>query len=302
MPSSLGQAPEGLVGGYQGNSSVIKAIMGALVAVPLYNAAELIILIFMTFQRYKGLYFWSLTLSTTLGLLPSGIGNMLHYFAMGPLWLALVLSNLGFYFLVPMQSVVLYSRLHLVLYDQQILRLVLYTVIVDAIILAVPITITSFGSAFIRTYNWNGAYTIMERLQVTWFCVQEFILALLYIRETINLLRLNPTHSTWRKKIMYELLAINIAIIFMDIAVVVIEFLGIYYLQVLVKCTIYSIKLKLEFAVLGKLTAIVHTSHRGLDEGDNNDLSDRRRTASDPTIYAQINGMSLDATHSSRKS
>lgn len=40
-----------------------------------------------------------------------------------------------------------------------------------------------------------------------------------------------------------------------------IEFIGLYYLQVLLKCTIYSIKLKLEFAVLGKLTAIVDSSH-----------------------------------------
>jgi hypothetical protein len=40
-----------------------------------------------------------------------------------------------------------------------------------------------------------------------------------------------------------------------------IEFLGLYYLQVLLKSAIYSIKLKLEFAVLGKLAAIVDASH-----------------------------------------
>lgn len=261
--SSLGQGPEGLVGGYTGHSTVIKAIMAVLIAILLYNAVELTILITVTFRRYRGLYFWSLFLSSTIGLIPSGIGNLLHFFAIGPLSLAMVLSNIGFYFMVPGQSVVLYSRLHLVLYDRRILRLVLYAVILNTLLVAVPTTITTFGSAFVRTHTWNEAYTIVERLQVTWFCVQEFVISYLYIRETVRLLQLSPETNHRRRKIMYELLAINVLIIFMDTAVVVVEFLQLYYLQVLLKCTIYSVKLKLEFAVLGKLTAIVDSSHRG---------------------------------------
>lgn len=302
MSGSLGDPPKGLIGGYQGDSTAVKAIMGALIGISLYNAVELTTLIFTTFHFYGGLYFWSLTLSTTLGLVPSGIANTLHYFNIGPLWLAMTLSNIGFYFLIPMQSVVLYSRLHLVLYNQLILRLALYILIVDAVVFSISITIVCYGSAFIRTPGWNASYTILERLQVTWFCVQEFILAFLYIRETIKLLHLNPTHSSRRRKIMYELLAINIGIILMDVAVIVIEFLGLYYLQVLVKCAIYSAKLKLEFAVLGKLTAIVESPHRDLDDrAGTSDLSDRRRPASDPIRYAR-DRVSLTATNVSKES
>jgi hypothetical protein len=133
---------------------------------------------------------------------------------------------------------------------------------INTLLIAVPTTITTFGSAFERTHAWNHAYTVVERLQVTWFCVQEFLISLLYIQETIKLLQLSP-NNTRRKAIMYELIVINIVIILMDVAIVTVEFLGLYYLQVLLKSTIYSIKLKLEFAVLGKLTAIVDASHPG---------------------------------------
>jgi hypothetical protein len=285
--SSQSEGPEGLVGGYTGDSIAIKVIMAVLIAILLYNAAELTILITMTFRRYRGLYFWSIFLSSTIGLIPSGIGNILHFFAIGPLWLAVVLSNIGFYFMVPAQSLVLYSRLHLVLYNQRILRLVLYAIIASTVFVAFPTTITTFGSAFVRTHTWNTAYTIIERIQVTWFCVQEFVISYLYIRETIRLLQLNPANSRQRKKIMYELLAINVLIILMDTAIVVIEFLGLYFLQVLLKCTIYSVKLKLEFAVLGKLTAIAYASRHGFSEDSVPGLSfiteHREHTTSCPT-------------------
>ncbi|KAJ5921109.1 hypothetical protein N7466_009435 [Penicillium verhagenii] len=272
--SSLGQDPEGLVGGYQGNSTGIKITMGVLIAILLYNAVELTALIFLTFQRYRGLYFWSLMLSTTCGLYPSGIGNLLHFFDIGPLWLAIVLSNFGFYFMVPAQSLILYSRLHLVLYNQRLLRFILYAIIVNTVVIGVPVTTTTVGSAFVRTPGWNAAYTIMERLQVTWFGLQEFLISSLYIRETVKLLQCSSANTSRRKNIMYQLVAINVLAILMDVAVMTIEYIGLYYLQVLLKCTTYSIKLKLEFAVLGKLTAIVDSSHLELTPRGDADLSE----------------------------
>lgn len=286
-PSSLTQEPIGLVGGYQGNSTAVKVIMGVLVSIVLYNAVELTVLILMTFRRYRSLYFWSLVLSATIGLIASGIGNLLHFFAIGPLSLALALSNVGFYFLVPAQSLVLYSRLHLILSNPRLLHFILCAVIFSGIVFAVLVTVLSFGSAFLRTGPWNAGYKVIERLQVTWFCVQEFAISMLYIHETVKLLQLRPATNNRRKNIMYQLLAINILIIMMDTVVIVIEFLGLYYVQVLIKDTIYSIKLKLEFAVLGKLTTIVEAGHLDLTQSDYSgccDLqNDQRLAASDPT-------------------
>ena len=258
---SLSQKPDGLVAGYQGDSTTIKVVMGVLVGIVLYNAVELTVLIFMKFRRYQDLYFWSLTLSATVGLITSGIGNLLHSFDIGPLSLALALSNIGFYFLVPAQSVVLYSRLHLILPNQRLLRFLLRAVILNGVVFSTLVTIVSFGSAFIQTGPWNAGYKVMERVQVTWFCVQEFVISMLYIWETVKLLQLSPVNNNGRKNIMYQPLAINILIIIMATVIVVIEFIGLYYIQDLLKDTIYSIKLKLEFAVLGKLTTIVEADH-----------------------------------------
>jgi hypothetical protein len=270
---SLSQKPDGLVAGYQGDSTTIKVVMGVLVGIVLYNAVELTVLIFMKFRRYQDLYFWSLTLSATVGLITSGIGNLLHSFDIGPLSLALALSNIGFYFLVPAQSVVLYSRLHLILPNQRLLRFLLRAVILNGVVFSTLVTIVSFGSAFIQTGPWNAGYKVMERVQVTWFCVQEFVISMLYIWETVKLLQLSPVNNNGRKNIMYQPLAINILIIIMATVIVVIEFIGLYYIQDLLKDTIYSIKLKLEFAVLGKLTTIVEADHIELIQSGHDSLS-----------------------------
>jgi hypothetical protein len=132
---------------------------------------------------------------------------------------------------------------------------------INGIVFAILVTIMSFGSAFKQTGPWSAGYKVVERLQVTWFCVQEFVISMLYIRETVKLVQLHPANNKRRKNTMYQLLAINILIIVMDILVVAIEFISLYYIQVLLKDTIYSIKLKLEFAVLGKLTTIVEAGH-----------------------------------------
>jgi hypothetical protein len=70
-----------------------------------------------------------------------------------------------------------------------------------------------------------------------------------------------PDKDHRRTKIMYELLAINFVIIMLDVALLVVEYTGYYSLQTTLKPMVYSIKLKLEFAVLGKLVSLVQT-HR----------------------------------------
>jgi hypothetical protein len=75
-------------------------------------------------------------------------------------------------------------------------------VIFNGIVFAVLVTVMSFGSAFLQTGPWNAGYTVVERLQVTWFCVQEFAISMLYIHETVKLLQLRPSNNNRRKNIM----------------------------------------------------------------------------------------------------
>lgn len=257
---SLSQPPDGLIGGYHGHSFTVRILMIVFSSIALYNAAELIILVFMTFQSYRGLYFWTLLISTTLGVIPHTIGFLFEFFELAPLWLALTISTIGFYCMVPGQSVVLYSRLHLVVQNHRLLRFVLWLIIIDAIILLIPTTVLTFSTAYVRTIPIIIGYNVMERLQLAWFCTQEFIISGIYIKETVKLLRMMPDKDRRRTRIMYELLAINFVIILLDVALLLVEYIGFYSLQTTLKSMVYSIKLKLEFGVLGKLVALVQTS------------------------------------------
>ncbi|KKK23982.1 hypothetical protein AOCH_006649 [Aspergillus ochraceoroseus] len=258
----LTHPPDGLIGGYQGNSVAVKILMVVFSSLALYNAVELVILILFTFNRYHGLYFWTMLLSSVLGVIPHAIGYIMEFFALGPIWLAVSISTVGFYFMVPGQSVVLYSRLHLVVQNRKLLRAVLYIIIIDTVILLVPTTILTYSTVYIRTTTIIIGYNVMERLQVVWFCAQEIMISSIYIWETAKLLRLMPEKDTHRTRVLYELLTINMVIIILDVALLVLEFLGLWYLQTTLKALVYSIKLKLECAVLRKLVSVVNNHPR----------------------------------------
>ncbi|KAE8135195.1 hypothetical protein BDV38DRAFT_143842 [Aspergillus pseudotamarii] len=258
MGDSLSQVPEGLVGGYQGGLAV-KILMVVFSSIALYNAIELIILIFLVFNQYAGLYFWAMLLSNVLGVIPHAVGFLLEFFAKGPLWFAVTLATIGFYFMVPGQSIVLYSRLHLVVQNLKVLRQVRYMIIFNTIVLLIPTTILTYCTIYVRTEPIIRGYNVMERMQLAWFCAQEILISCIYIWETINLLRLRPDKDPTRKKIMYELITINVIIVLLDVALLVLEYVGFYALQTTLKAAVYSVKLKLEFAVLRKLVLLVNT-------------------------------------------
>ncbi|KAB8077909.1 hypothetical protein BDV29DRAFT_31572 [Aspergillus leporis] len=256
MGNTLSQVPEGLIGGYQGGLAV-RILMVVFSSIALYNAVELVILIFLVFHQYSGLYFWTMLLSNVLGVIPHAIGYLLEFFAKGPLWLAVTMSTIGFYFMVPGQSIVLYSRLHLVVQSRKVLRQVRYMIIFNTIILLVPTTVLTYSTIYVRTDSIIRGYNVMERLQLAWFCAQEMLISGIYIWETVNLLRLRPDKDPSRRKIMYELITINIIIVLLDVALLVLEYVGFYALQTTLKAAVYSVKLKLEFAVLRKLVLLV---------------------------------------------
>lgn len=280
---------DGITGGYTGDSLGLKITMATFTGIAWYNAIELVVLVFVTFSRYQGLYFWSLLLSASIGVIPYSLGFLLKLFNLtSAVWLSVTLLTFGWYLMVTGQSIVLYSRLHLVLRNPKVLQRVLYMIIIDAICLHIPTTVLTYGSNFASTMD-NGTfvqgYNVMEKIQMTGFCIQEFIISGLYILETVKMLRLNPDKGN--RKIMYQLLSINLLIILMDLGLLVVEYLNYYIIETTLKGAIYSIKLKLEFAVLGKLVHLVH-SHGWKPESANGppqfpDFVDATRVTSDVT-------------------
>ncbi|KAL6411775.1 hypothetical protein AUP68_04152 [Ilyonectria robusta] len=173
----------------------------------------------------------------------------------------MIIDSIGWMLLVSGQSVVLYSRLHLILNDPKILRTVLWMIIANGVIWHTSITVLLFGSSYSPAQNragFNSVFNILEKVQMTCFCLQEFTLSGLYIWKTWDILK---TAFGSKRRFMWQLFAINILIVVMDIALLAIEYKSLFLWEQGVKVITYSIKLKLEFAVLGELIEFVQ--HRG---------------------------------------
>lgn len=137
--------------------------------------------------------------------------------------------------------------------------------------------------------------------------MQEVILSSIYIIETVKILRHSLQPNT--RKTMKQLVLINTIIIVMDLGLLGLEAASLYILETLTKGVIYSIKLKLEFAILGKLVNFVGGSKpeedmRKSSVGFVN--ADRKASTIDQEMnideFVDLEKVHTDVTHPSRPS
>lgn len=104
-------------------------------ALALYNALELELLVFTTFQTWRGLYFWSLVVAS-FGIIPYVLGFLIEFFRLTALAAGIAIDTIGWSMMVTGQSVVLYSRLWLVFGGghRRLLQGVKWMIIVDGLI------------------------------------------------------------------------------------------------------------------------------------------------------------------------
>ncbi|ORY11483.1 hypothetical protein BCR34DRAFT_601270 [Clohesyomyces aquaticus] len=256
-------------------------------ALALYNALELELLVFTTFHAYRGLYFWSLVCAS-FGIIPYVLGYMIEYYELAPMALGIAIDTTGWSLMVTGQSVVLYSRLWLLFGrgHRKLLRGVKWMIIVDGFLFHATTTAVVYGSHFgAHQAKFGAAYDYIERIQMIGFCLQEFILSGLYIWKALDII-----HASQRKRshrLMWQLFSINVIIIVLDIGLLTLEFLNHHVLQQTVKGVVYSVKLKLELAVLNKLVELSQTNRplNTLTFGDTNDFLDPTKTVWDITRF-----------------
>ncbi|KAG8526479.1 uncharacterized protein KY384_008679 [Bacidia gigantensis] len=262
--------PEGTTAeGLPYNRGIWMAI-AAFTAVAWYNVAELNIQVFLTFKRHRGLYFWSLLISS-YGCVLHALGFLLKFFPLNTnYYVSVTIITIGWYAMVTGQAVVLYSRLHLVVREQRVLTAILAMIIIDAICFHLPTTVLTYGSQ--ADQRFLPAFNVYEKLQMTAFCIQEFIISGVYVWATISLLR--PVYHGRTRKVMTKLIWINLIIILMDVGLLAVEYANQYAIEATLKAMIYSIKLKLEFAVLNQLMTLANSSvnhHQNLRIEDGNE-------------------------------
>lgn len=267
----------GIAGGYRGgNSSIIRAMV-AFSAIAWYNCVELIFLICIRFKKWRGLYFWSLMVTSLAIILyqVGAYGKMTHLLPSHPLVMELF-TNVPWLFMVTGESLVLYSRLHLLSQNRVLLRCVLYGILLNSVLCYVPTTVLDINANIIHADDriYVRGYSIEERIQMTMFTVQEIAISTIYLIEAYKFMKTTYMGDKRSRNIMYELAAINIFIIAIDVALLVVAQLEYFAVEVTLKGLVYSIKLKLELGVLSRLVHVVCRGSSGLQQSTfENDLA-----------------------------
>ncbi|KAJ5972113.1 uncharacterized protein N7479_002031 [Penicillium vulpinum] len=251
-----------------GDQIALRTVVACLISIAWYNALELIVLCFTTFKRYGGCYFWCLLIAS-FSIIPFGIGYLLIIFDIYTNMFPVAMELVAWVGMVTGQSLVLWSRLHLVCHSQTVLRATLIMIIVDAIILHIPGCVLELGSHSNKSYLFSTGFDIFERIQLVGFSIQEIILSIIYSWEAVRLLNLRP-RGHYRGTLV-QLLIVNVAMILMDAAVIGVQYSGLFDIHVALKAMVYSIKLKLEYAILGKLVVM---TEMGSHNSALTDLSD----------------------------
>lgn len=145
-----------------------------------------------------------------------------------------------------------------------------------------------YGSHFsAESADFGAAYNYIERIQMVGFCSQEFIISGLYIWRAIDIIKMSERKRSHH--LMWQLIAMHIIVIILDIALLTVEFLGFHVLQQTFKGLAYSIKLKLELVVLNKLVELSGSSANNrataVEWGDTNDFLDPTKTVWDITRF-----------------
>lgn len=220
-------------------------IVTSFIALAFYNVLELSVFIYTTFKRRKGLYFWSMVIATW-GIALNGTGYLVKFIrpdeSTAVRVLTTVLVLLGWCTMITGHSVVLFSRLHLLVSDPFKIRLVLTMIMVDALICHPP-TFALF--ALVQSDNpqpYAPAYSVYEKFQLLVFFIQEVIISIIYIVESAKFLRarasINRTTTidmramhVDSRTVMRWLIAVNVLVVVLDLSILGFEFSGFYDLQ-----------------------------------------------------------------------
>jgi hypothetical protein len=193
-----------------------------------------------------------------VGIIPYDLGLMLNFFdVIRNKMVTIIFIDSGWHLMVTGQSVVMYSRLHLLATDTKVIKYVLAMIIANWFISNVPTTVFVFGASSSNPRPYNKPYAVWERLQLCMYFVQESIIAGIYIYYVVKLLQVGENQAqngrsrsvmesavVWSrhsKKVLKHLIYVNIGIILLDITLLTMEFIGHYELQVLYKVLILSL-------------------------------------------------------------
>jgi hypothetical protein len=238
----------------------VYCLVASFFAIAFWLVIDITAQVHLTFKRYRGLYYTSI-ICTTWGIAFHGVAFLVKLYV--PSATATVsadfgttsLAKLGWVMNTTGFSIVLYSRLSLVVQERRILRVVLAVICVDAILFHIPIIVFSYGFGSSNHSFWLPYLSYMERIQIVGFTLQDFALSTFYTVTSFKLLSDHPTSR--RRNLFISLLFAQAFTLLADIAMVATDFDDMFALKACLHPFIYAMKLKVEFLVLNQLTHFV---------------------------------------------
>ncbi|KAI1373493.1 hypothetical protein F4677DRAFT_448321 [Hypoxylon crocopeplum] len=256
MPTSQ---PEAVA---KGLTPPVYLLIGAFFGIACYNSIEVYLLAFTTFERKNTLYFWSMLVANT-GIILHELSATLRLFHLAPNVPMVPLASVGWWMTTTGQSVVLYSRLHLVVSDPHKLRWVLAAIAFTFLTLQLPTTITFIGvnaTPKDKPDIFTGAFDVFKIIQLAVFTIQEAAISGLYVYA------FNATSKPMRiikgdkvRTLLRQLIALFLLVVALDATLMGVEYAGYFQIQTTLKPVVYSIKLKVELFVLNNLVNLVQS-------------------------------------------
>ncbi|OJK01280.1 hypothetical protein ASPACDRAFT_41544 [Aspergillus aculeatus ATCC 16872] len=235
-------------------------LLACFVAVAAFGSIELLLLIFDFFKRRRGLYFWSLLLSTLATLVFTVVITLL--------WFAVPQARFGLAFVIVIcyptlnvgNTLVIYSRLHLVTSGRKI-RWLFWMIIISSVVFLLPQAIIVVISASPDGGHVRNLYRTFEKLSVTATCVREMIVGGVFVWATArNLKPLIMIKGREGRKMVFYLIVATTMMVVTDIIIVVVVLCGQLYIISALTAFFSVLKLKLEFFSLGKLIRLIQSA------------------------------------------
>ncbi|KAI2470658.1 hypothetical protein F4781DRAFT_390155 [Annulohypoxylon bovei var. microspora] len=234
----------------------VWSIIAVFTALPIWTTVELTFWVFYTFEKWRGVYFYSV-LGTTWGVTIHAVGFVLKFCVPEVNWIiSTILSEIGWVAEVCGFSIVLWSRLHLVIPGHtKLLRYVLAMILINEVVIGVPTIVFQFLVSGPATHSKYVTHMeIMERVQIMVFSLQETIISGIYVWGTMQLLKLSL--NTKAKTTLAFLIIVQVLVVLADVLVVVLDYLGYYTLKAVLHSFVYAFKLQVEFVVLNEFKHI----------------------------------------------
>ena len=235
----------------------------AFLAMVLLLVVEINIQIHRVFKYRRGVYFWAMQIGS-LGCAVDAIGVMTknlvpHSTRAWPFYTLMATTGWAVYTVA--QLMVLYSRLHLVLDSQLVQKCVFYIIVVVSPVLIVTDWTTTWPAYNPKTSSrWSPPEAIVERIAQLGFSTVEVMINIIYTVSIVRLLK--PRSSVRQRRVMLDLLSVNILAVVFDILNIVLVYVNRVGISHPIQVFSYALKLRLEFIVLNQLMAVAARGHR----------------------------------------